>query len=486
MVIETEVSPYLSGNYAPVREEVEFDNLEVKGELPREMDGIYVRTGPNPQFDPLGRYHWFDGDGMLHGVRVKDGKASYRNRYVESEGYLVEKREGKAVYFGLMEMEKNFAHGKGFKNQGNTALVWHDGQLLTLMEGSSPHAIKVPGLETLGVYTYCNKLVSAFTAHPKVDEVTGEMMFFGYNPMSAPHLQYSLVSKDGELQWTRPIDIPRGVMIHDFAITANYTIFMDLPLTFSMERAMKGGPVLMFEKDLPARYGIMPRYGTNSDIKWFELPAHYVYHTSNAYEDGDEIVLHACRLPSTNVLQPAELPKNRNGDVAGADKDPMAVMYRWRFNLKTGAVKEEALDDIATDFPRVDDALVGHRYRYSYNARFTLQEPGAPPKFEGVNKYDIVTGRCETHLYGKERYGGEPVFVPRPGGAQEDDGWIVTYVYDEIEGTSEMVVLDARHVSGAPIARVMIPSRVPYGFHGAWVSGERIAAQKPHEVVPTG
>ena len=482
MVIETEVSPYLLGNYAPIREETTADDLKVIGELPLDMDGIYVRTGPNPQFDPKGQYHWFDGDGMLHGVRVKDGKASYRNRYVQSKGYLEEKAEGQAVYYGLMEMEKNFAQGRGYKNQGNTALVWHDGQLLTLMEGAEPHAVKVPGLETLGTYDFCGKLISSFTAHPKVDEKTGEMMFFGYNPMAAPYVQYSLVSKDGELQFTRPIDVPRGVMMHDFAVTEHYTIFMDLPLTFSVERAMKGGPVLAFERDLPARYGILPRHGGNDDIKWFEMPAHYVFHTSNAWEDGDDVVLHACRLESTNVLQPGGAPSKELTDVYGNATDSMAVMHRWRFNMKTGTFKEEQIDDIATDFPRVDDSLVGYGCRFSYNARFARKEPGHPPAFEGINKYDLQTGRMETHLHGKERYGGEPVFVARSGGKDEDDGWLVTYVYDEIEGTSEMVVVDAKNMGGAPIARVIVPARVPYGFHGAWVANDRIEGQTPHQM----
>ncbi len=481
--VERAVSPYLSGNYAPIREETQAEDLRVIGELPVEMDGMYVRTGPNPQFDPMGQYHWFDGDGMLHGVRVRDGKASYRNRYVVTKGYLEEKAAGENLFYGIMEMEKNFATGRGYKNQGNTALVWHDGQLLTLMEGAEPHSVGLPGLTTNGTYDFCGKLISSFTAHPKVDEKTGEMMFFGYNPMAAPYVQYSLVSKDGELQFTRPIDVPRGVMMHDFSITQNYTIFMDLPLTFSVERAMKGGPVLAFERDLPARYGILPRHGGNEDIKWFEMAAHYMFHTSNAFEDGDDIVLHGCRLASTNVLQPAEMPKNRNGDVDGGDPDEsQGLMHRWRFNMKTGTYKEEQLDDVGTDFPRVDDKLVGYGSRYSYNARFNKVPYGEQPSFEGINKYDLKTGRMEAHLFGKERFGGEPVFVARNGGTDEDDGWLVTFVYDEIEGTSEMIVVDAKNITAAPLARVMIPQRVPYGFHGAWVTNDRLESQTQHQM----
>lgn len=487
MVVETRADPYLMGNYAPVSEETQADNLRVIGELPQDMDGMYVRVGPNPQFEPVGGYHWFDGDGMLHGVRVANGKASYRNRYVQTAGYKAEKKAGRGIWHGLMEMGNNFSLSEEergdvgiSKNAGNTALVWHDGQLLTLWEGGEPHAIKLPGLETIGAYDFCGKLVSAFTAHPKVDEVTGEMMFFGYNPMAAPHVQYSVVSKDGELLFTRPIDIPRGVMMHDFAITENYTIFMDHPLTFSIERAMKGGGVLEFERDLPSRYGIMPRHGTTEQMRWFEMPAHYVFHTANAHEDGDEVVVTGSRLRSTNVLQPAEQPKDRNGDVENGWND-MGRMHRWRFNMKTGTYTEEQVDDIPTDFGRVNDGLVGRRSRYNYAARFARPEHAdAPPAFEGLHKYDQKTNRMEAHLHGPNRFGGEGVFVPRKGATEEDDGWLVTYVYDEREGTSEMVVVDAKNFEGAPVARVIIPSRVPYGFHGAWVPAERIEAQKDH------
>jgi carotenoid cleavage dioxygenase len=216
------------------------------------------------------------------------------------------------------------------------------------------------------------------------------------------------------------------------------------------------------------------------------MPAHYVFHTSNAYEDGDEVVLHACRMESTNVLQPAELPKSRDGDIAGGNIDEgQAVMFRWRFNMKTGTFKSEALDDISTDFPRIDDSLVGYGHRYSYNARFVRHERGETPKFEGINKYDLQTGSVQTHLHGKKRYGGEPVFVADPAGKDEDSGWLVTFVYDEIEGTSEMVIVDAKDVSSAPVARVMVPARIPYGFHGAWVSDERLADQTQHQMAWT-
>ena len=461
----TQVNPYLDGNFAPVGEEITDNTLQVIGELPPDLPGMFVRNGPNPQWTPIGKYHWFDGDGMLHGVRISNGKATYRNRYVRTKAWKIENEVGKAVWTGLLEPPKKNSLPKPIKNAANTALVWHAGQLLALWEGGAPHAIRVPELKTIGEYTYNGKLVSAVTAHPKVDPVTGEMMFFGYG-FAPPYLQYSVVSPEGELLQTEPIDIPMAVMMHDFAITEDYTIFMDLPLTFSKERMKRGEPMMKFERDKPSRFGIVPRYGNNSNILWFESPACYIFHTLNAYEEGDEVVLIACRMNSTTVLA---MPQDTHTD-SEAD---IPRLHRWRFNVKTGKVSEEMLDDIASEFPRINENLLGQKTRYGYTAKAAK---GSMPLFEGIIKYDLSAGKSQTHEFGRGRYGGEAVFVPRPGATAEDDGWLVTFVYDTVEETSELVVVDAQDITGEPVARVIIPQRVPYGFHGAWVSEEQLKA----------
>lgn len=333
--------------------------------------------------------------------------------------------------------------------------------MLALNEGGKPHAIKLPELETIGEYSYNGKLISAFTAHPKVDPVTGEMIFFGYSVFVPPYLQYSVVSAQGELLRTVPIDLPIGVMMHDFAITENYTIFMDLPLTFSRERSQRGEPVMMFERDRPSRFGILPRHGDNSNIRWFESLACYVFHTLNAYEDGDEVVLIACRMSSTTVLGDDDSQPDPEGDIPR--------LYRWRFNLSTGTVREEMLDDVVSEFPRVNENLLGRPTRYGY----TNKMANSPvPLFEGIIKYDFTSGKSQTHKFGQGRYGSEAVFAPRPGAIAEDDGWLVTFIHDENSNTSELVVVNAQDVTAEPVARVIIPQRVPYGFHGIWVAQE--------------
>lgn len=455
----TAVNPYLEGNFAPVRSEITADELKVIGELPPDLSGMFVRNGPNPQFPPMGRYHWFDGDGMLHGVRIHQGKASYRNRYVRTQGFQLEREASGAIWTGLLEPpQTDNPHGP-MKNTANIALVWHDSRLLALWEGGAPHAVQVPELETKGKYTYNGKLTSAFTAHPKVDPVTGEMMFYGYSLFEPPYLKYSLVSASGDLLWTVPIELPVGVMMHDFAVTQNYTIFMDLPLTFRKERAKRGEPAFMFEKDKPSRFGILPRHGDNSSIRWFETPACFVFHTLNAYEEGDEVVLIACRMSSTDVLGGGYAQDNPDGNIPR--------LHRWRFNIRTGKVKEERLDETPSEFPRVNEEWLGRKTRYGYTAKMADSEV---PLFEGLIKHDFHSGTSATHAFGAGRYGGEAVFVPRPDGTAEDDGWLLTFVRDEREQISELVVVDAQHLSAEPVARVLMPQRVPYGFHGTWVS----------------
>jgi carotenoid cleavage dioxygenase-like enzyme len=459
-MVNTSVNPYLDGNFAPVHQEITADTLQVIGELPPELSGMFVRNGPNPQWSPIGQYHWFDGDGMLHGVRINDGKATYRNRYVQTQKWQAEHEAGKAILSGLLEPpQQNHPGISG--NTANTALVWHDGQLLAVWEGGAPHAIGLPELKTIGEYTYNGKLTSAFTAHPKVDPITGEMMFFGYS-LTPPYVQYSIVSAAGELLKTVPIEIPTSVMMHDFAITENYTIFMDLPVTIRPERMQQGKPMIMFESDRPSRFGILPRHGDNSNIRWFESSSCYVFHTLNAYEQGDEVVLIACRMSSTSIL-----------GFNGVD-DPDANiprLHQWRFNLNTGAVSETRLDDLAGEFPRVNENLLGRQTRYGY---VNKSAPTLVPLFNGIIKYDFSSDQSQIHEFGQGRYGGESVFVPRPNATAEDDGWLMTFVYDEATNSSELLVVNAQDVKAEPVARVLIPQRVPYGFHATWVTERQL------------
>ncbi|WP_414752118.1 carotenoid oxygenase family protein [Anabaena sp. CCY 9910] len=467
---------FLTLNYAPVRKEITADNLEVIGKLPQELSGTFLRIGPNPRFAPLGLYHWFDGDGMIHGVNITNGKASYRNRYVRTEGWKIEEKEGQAIWPGLLNLPRfDEPHGIMMKNVANTALVWHHGRLLALWEGGEPYEISLPNLDTVGSYTFNEQLTFPFCAHPKVDAKTGEMMFFGYQPLTKPYVQYGIVSPEGKIVKTIPIDIPSPISMHDFAITEKYTIFLDMPLALKPMRVMQGKVPLVFERNKPSRFGIIPRHG--GEIRWFTVPSCMVYHVVNAYEEGNEVILVAYRMDWTQLFIPdRENPLDFvNTDTSSEKLAPeMTKLYRWRFNLSTGQVKEEILDkDEICEFPRINDRLIGRKMRYVYSGIGAMYMER--PLFDGVKKYDLETGTAQSVYFGRGRFGGECVFAPRPGGTTEDDGWVLTYIYDAVNKRSEFIVLDAQNITAEPVARVILPQRVPFGFHCEWVSSDKIA-----------
>lgn len=453
-------NPFLEGNFAPVREEITVEGLRVIGRLPEGLEGMFVRNGPNPQFAPRGRYHWFDGDGMIHGVRLQGGRASYRNRYVRTAGWREENRAGRSLFTGFLEppdLTRLAQGGQPFKNAANTALVWYHDRLLALWEGGAPHALRLPSLETTGVYDFDNRLNHPFTAHPKVDPATGDIAFFGYGPVR-PYLRYGVADRQGRIVHTAALELPRPVMMHDFAITGRYTIFLDLPEVFSLGRAVLGQMPFRFEPQHGARLGVLPRRGSNRDLRWFEIAPCFVFHTFNAWEeDDDTIVLLACRTDRF----PEEINgvRRREGENAAEPR-----LTRWRIDLRQGGrVREERLDDRPIEFPRVAENRLGSATRWGYAGK------AGGLFFESLVKYDLANGRAEEHAFGRNRFGGEAVFVPAPDAREENAGWLLTYVFDRAENRSELVIVDARDFRGDPVAQVLLPARVPFGFHGCWV-----------------
>jgi len=457
---------FLEGNFAPVSEEHEVPDLEVIGEIPADLSGNFLRVGPNPAyvFD-VEKYHWFDGDGMIHGVEFAGGNATYRNRFVQSEGLGLERERGDWIWKGMNSMmdpsPSRIPEGAPMvKNSGNTAFVYHNETLYTLHESSEPHMISLPNLETLGTTNFDGKLVHPFTAHPKVDPRTGEMVTFGYAPMP-PYVQYSVINAGGELVHTTPITIPKPIFMHDFAASANYSLFLDFPLTFDLERAMAGESPLGFEPEHGARIGVLPRFGSDSDVRWFEVQPGVVIHTANAWEEGDEVVLQASRSNTSDII---------GAGVANTDDktEMMGRLHEWRLNLKTGTVEEKPLSELHCDFTRINDEYAGVVNRYIYAARF---HPTRDVTFDGLLKYDNHSDKTEVHELGANRFGGEAVFAPRSGAVEEDDGYVIAFVQDEGCNQSECLIIDARNFSADPVARILIPHRVPYGFHAGWVPG---------------
>jgi carotenoid cleavage dioxygenase-like enzyme len=455
-------NPFLQGNFGPWRMEGVADDLTVVGAIPHELNGTYYRNGPNPAFEPPGRYHWFDGDGMVHAITLADGRAHYRNRYVLSAGLKEERAAGRGLFSGLLDIDPSEA--PRFKNTGNTNIVWHAGRLLALMEAAFPTRMEPRTLDTLGELDFDGRLVGPMTAHPKMDPETGEMLFFGYSPFP-PHLQYHVADRDGRLVRSEVIDVAWPSMMHDFAITRDHVIFILCPLVFSLENVAKRGGVFSWEPERGTRLGVMPRSGGNTDVKWFETEASYVFHPMNAFADGDAIVLDVARYGRLDFMSP-QATANPNWRDQNA-----ARMHRWRIDLRAGGVKSTPLDDIVAEFPRVDARRLGRRHRFGYTvAREPELNDSAEPLWTAIKKYDLERGSAETRRFGAENGVGEPLFVPRTDGAAEDDGWVLVLAYDHARNTSDFHVLEARDLGGEPVATVHLPHRVPYGFHGNWVA----------------
>lgn len=459
---DTFQNPHLQGNNRPVYEEITAELTRVIGQIPKDLAGNFLRTGPNPYYVPDdARYHIFDGDGMLHGIHFDSGIATYRNRFVESDGLREEREAGHWIYPGLNMFGDYLAKGEmpGTKNTGNTAMVYHQGQFFTMMEGGTPYRVSLPELKTEGEEDFQGTVTHNFTAHPKVDAKTGEMMTFGYS-LSPPYLTYSVVSTEGKASHQTEITIPKPIMMHDCAITEHYTIFPDLPLVFDFEKMMNGGGFVDWDPENGCRIGIVPRTGDDSSIRWFEIEESFLFHVANAFEEGDEVVFQACR-------------SNRGGIVTAEGSDvteQLGQLHEWRFNMQTGEVASKAIDrEYYCDFPRINDNLVGYKNRYTYAARFRIQDM---PVFDGVMKYDNDTGAIQMHRFGEKCESGEAVFAPRVGATSEDDGYVICFVYDAATDSSECHIIDAQNFEGEPVARIAIPQRVPHGFHAAWAPAD--------------
>jgi carotenoid cleavage dioxygenase-like enzyme len=463
----TELNPYLAGAFAPTHDELTLRDLEIVGEIPDDLNGVYVRNGPNPQFEPKGRYHWFDGDGMIHAVHICDGEAVYRNRWVRTDGFERERAADGVLWKGIMEPWRDNPPGEPEKDTANTDVIFHNERLLALWyRAGRPYALDPVTLDSLGPEGFDGTLRCEVSAHAKVDPRTGELCFFDYG-LKPPYMRYGVVTPAGAVSHFVGIDLPGPRLPHDMAITERYSILMDLPLINDPQAARVGRFKLFFERDMPSRFGVIPRYGSAREIRWFEADPCFIYHSVNAWEEGDEIVMDVCRVKRPEPRSDLDGPLAQMLAYLRLD----AHMQRYRFDLRTGRTAEQVIDDDNSEFPSVNQGLLGRRSRYAYNMHIS---PESELLFDGLMKYDVESGAAETHWFGEGRWGSEAPFAPRPGARAEDDGYLVSYVYDERENRSEVEVLDAADIGAGPVCRIKLPVRVPIGFHATWVPGERL------------
>jgi carotenoid cleavage dioxygenase-like enzyme len=454
---------YLSGNYAPVHGEDDFAALPIEGEIPRELSGSLYRNGPNPQFEPRDTdHHWFAGDGMIHAFRFANGKVSYSNRYVRTPRWEAENAAGRSLFgaFGNPLTSDPSVAGKD-AGVANTNIVWHANRLLALEEAHQPFALDPQSLAPRGYVPYAGR-ANRFTAHPKTDPETGELVFFGYmagEEFFSDQVAYGIVNRVGKVTRLDTFAAPFPSMIHDFFVTKNYAAFPVLPLTGSLARAMQGGPAFAWEPEKGSHIGVMRRDAGTETMRWFTTDPCYVFHPMNMWEEGDRLHVHAMQY------ERAPLFPNADGTRAGAAP---ARLSHWIIDLAgaSDTVAREYVDDLAGEFPRFDERRAGLGYRHGWFAARTRD--GGELSFDSLVHLDFATGARSLHTFAAGDVPSEPVFVPR--GDEDGDGWILSVIYRGAEDKSDIAVFEARDIGRGPVGLARLPRRVPFGFHGNWVA----------------
>jgi len=473
--------PYRTGAWRPQFTEYDAWDLEVEGTIPDDLSGVYLRNTETAVFEPIKRYHPFDGDAMLHAMSFANGETRYANRFVRTDGFIAEQDAKQSLWAGITEHPSNAIADSGWgarsmmKDNASTDVVVHGGKALaSFYQCGELYQLDPLTLDNLGKSTWNGRFPpQGVSAHPKVDERTGELLFFNY-ATTYPYMHYGVVTAQGELVTYIDVPLPGPRLPHDMAFTENWTILNDLPLFWDPQALSDGYYSNRFHRDIPSRFALVPRHGTTGDIRWFEADPTFVLHWTNAYEDGDEVVLDGFFQHNPTARGIDRFPP----ELKGFETLDLNVLesraHRWRFNLKTGACTEQSMSETCLEFPMINQRRAGRRHRYSYNAK----SAEGLFAFDGLVKHDLDTGDEQRVNFEPGEFVSETVMAPRDtigsrsdgqdDGQAEDDGYLLTFTTDVNNDRSDCLILDAANPTSEPIARIRLPERICSGTHATW------------------
>ena len=466
----TKFNHFLEGNFAPVRIERDVPDLPITGTVPKELSGALYRVGPNPQYSPRDdNYHWFAGDGMAHAFFIDKSKVTYRNRWARTPKWNMENRAGQALFgtFGNPATSDPITAGQN-TGTANTNVVWHGNRLFALEESHQPFELHYLTLKSKGHQSFGNKINARFTAHPRVDSQTGEMHFFAYSPdgPGTCGMLYGVLDRNCNVTRLLSFEAPYASMVHDFLMTKSHVLFPIMPLTTSIERAMRGKPLFAWEPEKHTHVGILRKGSPAKEMRWFETEACHVFHFMNAWEDDGTIIAYA--------MQSEIAPGLPDADGKPGDPAKMAArLCRWTFDLNGNGTrfKREYCDDLTGEFPRIDDRYCGLQNRYSWyvcHADNAIRAESESILYGSLACIDFKTGKRHLYTLPKGDVISEPVFVPFSPHADEGEGWLLAVAWRERTQRSDLLIFDAITIQSGPIAIAHLPCRVPFGFHGNW------------------
>ncbi len=462
----TSDDPYLSGNFLPVQRETDASNLPViTGRIPSDLSGAYMRNGPNPLFKPISYTYPMDGDGMIHAVYFDNGRARYRNRFVQTSALNVERRTGRAVYGGLMgpvAVDPALVHpGENpgpYRNGAFIHVIRHGGHLVALDEAQKCYEMTME-LDTVGPWKAGTEHPIQLGAHNRRHPQSGALFALAYS-VAEPVVQFHQINPSGNLVKTFPVKLEAPTMIHDFVITERHIVLLAGPAVFDLAAARAGQSLLQWRPSLGMRIGVIALDG--SSVTWLEADPFFVFHFANGFERRDQIVIDYVRHERF-ALSPSPDP--------GPRKVP--TLHRLSIDPPNRKFSDVEINGLGVEFPRVNDARETTPTRFVYLPTLTasLKLPDVPSDtFNTMLKVDTARGHVISHDFGN-RIAGEAVFIPRKarGGGREDDGYLAILAFDPVNRTSDLVLLDAAHIAADPVAVVRLPQRVPQGLHGSWI-----------------
>ncbi|ETS75497.1 hypothetical protein PFICI_12441 [Pestalotiopsis fici W106-1] len=480
----------LAGSGSPCRIEGELADLVVLGEIPPEINGTFYRVMCDPFVPPDPNNVPIDGDGNVSAFRIHNGRVDMRLKYIETERYKLERRANKAL-FGLYR--NPFTHHPCVRaavdSTANTNLVYWANRLLALKEVGLPYEIDPDTLETLSYDPFGDQIkAKTFTAHPKVDPFSDELVVFGYEAkgLATKDIVIYALDKDGKKHDEQWIQSPWCAFIHDCVITPNWLVLVLWPFEANMARLKAGKQHWAWDYKLPATFIVVPRRKSTPLPSGWKQGESRVYswkncmpiHTAGAWEGEDGKVY----LESSRVHDNA-FPFFPPDDGRMPAPDAKADFVRWELDLNqpTGSTVPDptVILDVPSEFPRIDERFMTGKYRYLFlNVFMPETSDGKKNIFHGLNglaMHDHETNKTRYYYAGDDSLVQEPIFIPRGPNAPEGDGWVMAMVERRAANRNDLVLLDTKEFE-KPVAFAQLPMHVKAQIHGNWVEGNQMTS----------